>query len=431
MVAPINYMALIPQPDIAGAAAGLGQELRRIRTERAAIGQAETYRNDLQKTFEAGTPEAFSALIAKYPQQREAFKTSWDVLSQGQKDNEFRDAARVYQALQTNPEVAKQMADERITAEENAGGDTTELKQIRGLMDQDPAAAANYLAFTLSSVDPDKWSKMSVERRAEAMAPAELSAKQSAAQKAAVEANFAESNAVQDLAKGGWDIAKVQNDIQVSRQNAQIAAMNAAVAREESETKRQELRMKIEDKKRERETTVREKAAEIEGVRAGIDNSLSTIDRLLQNPELDNILGAVEGSAFYPSTLIGLASPFSDADQRADATADLQTIQSQSFLNNLVEAKEKGATFGALTEREGERLVGAVRNLSAKQSEEQFRANMSEVQRLLLKSRGRLADKYGVPETLPDRPSVQTTPEQPVGDVPLPETSGFRVLGVE
>lgn len=432
MVQPINYMSMVPQPDISGSAARLGQQLQRIRGERQAGEALQAYRTDLQSAFQSGKPEDFSALVAKYPQQREALAKSWDLLDTGRKETEFGEAAQLYQALQFNPQVGRQMIDERIAAMENAGEDPAKLTQIKRLAESDPQAASNYIAFTLSSVDPDKWAKMAQEQRASAAAPAELSEQQSKAKKAAVEANFAESNAVADLAKKGWDTEKIANDIEVSKQNAKIAAINAQLKREENALKRQELQNKIEEKKKTREDVIRSKAAEIEAARMGIDNSLTTIDRLLKNPELDDILGSVEGSKFYPSTLVGLLSPIGDSDKRADALADIETIQSQAFLNNLIEAKSKGATFGALTDKEGDRLIGYVRNLQTQQSEGQFRNNLAEIQRLLLKSRKNLSKKHGVPDTLPDRPEVVTTPEEPTGDVPnVPDTSGFRVLGVE
>ncbi|GAF80283.1 unnamed protein product, partial [marine sediment metagenome] len=99
---------------------------------------------------------------------------------------------------------------------------------------------------------------------------------------------------------------------------------------------------------------------------------------------------------------------------RADAIADLENIQSQSFLNNLMEAKAKGATFGSLTEREGDRLIGYVKNLKTKQSEKQFRSNLSELKRLLLKSRANTARKFGIPEPIPDTP--EAAPAQVTGE---------------
>jgi hypothetical protein len=50
--------------------------------------------------------------------------------------------------------------------------------------------------------------------------------------------------------------------------------------------------------------------------------------------------------------------------------------------------------------------------LSRKQGEDQFRANLGEVQRLLLKSRKGLVNKYGVPDTIPDTPQVKASPEE-------------------
>jgi hypothetical protein len=119
-----------------------------------------------------------------------------------------------------------------------------------------------------------------------------------------------------------------------------------------------------------------------------------------------------------------------DADKRADAIADIETIQSQAFVNNLIEAKKSGATFGSLDKNEGEKLVSYVVNLKRAQSEQQFIDNLREVQRLLLKSRDNLSTQYGVPNNIPDRPNLVTSPEEQQGDVPSMSTEGFKVIGV-
>ena len=412
MVQPINYMAELPQIDLGASLAGLGQEFQRIRQDRQASRASQQYRADLEATFKSGRPEDFSALIAKYPQQREAFRDSWDILSKEQQDAEFRGVAEVFSALQFKPEIAAQLLDDRIEATENSGEDATDLKNIRQALDRNPEMVKSQLAFTLSSVDPEKWQKVASEMRNRDLAPSQLSASQSKAREAAVNADFAESKAVADLQKKGWDVFKLQEDAKIAKENTRIAALNANLKRAKNELQREQLQVKLDEMKRKRDDAINEKVAGAEQARLGIDNSLNTIDRVLKNPELPNVIGSLEGARFYPSTLMGILNPFADADRRADATADIETIQGQQFLDNLMAAKERGAAFGSLTEKEGAKLEGYIASLKTRQSEGQFIDNLKEIQRLLLKSRGVLAQKTGIPESIPDTPNVETTPEQ-------------------
>lgn len=408
MIDPINYMAAMP--NLERSFSELGQALGQRQQRRKASKVAAQYRQDVEKAFNNGKAEDFSALIAKYPQQRDAFKASWDILSKDQQDTEYREAADIYNAMQNNADIAKELVDERILAMQNSGEDTQELEQIRRLMDTNPDVVKNQLAFTLSSIDPDKWATMSTEMRERALAPEQLTAAQAQARKAAVDAKFAESQAVADLKRKGWDIVKIQEDIKIAKSNSKIAALEAQLKRETNQLKREELNLKLKEFKKERDEEVASKTAELKTATIGIDNSINTIDRLLKNPELNNVLGSLEGAAFYPSTLFAIFNPIADADKRVDATADIKNIQSQQFIDNLLSVKERGATFGSLTQKEGDKLKSYVRSLETRQSESQFINNLEEIQRLLLKSRKVLSEKHGVPQTIPDTPEVKTSP---------------------
>jgi hypothetical protein len=239
--------------------------------------------------------------------------------------------------------------------------------------------------------------------RDEALAPAKLreqTAKageaESSAQKAAVAAKFAESNAVIDLEKKGWDITKIQNDIDIAKQNSRIAAMNAATSREGNSLKRQENELKLREMIDKRDTAVREKVSEIENARSTMDNMLNTADRILKTPK--NVVGSAAGpiSARMPTL----------TQDTADFEALVETLGSQSFLAQISNIKG----MGALSNAEGEKLQAALQNFSLKQSPERLLENVKEAQRLILKGRATLAKRSGLPESIPDTPSVQTSP---------------------
>ena len=170
-IGPIQYL---PQPKAFDLQQGLqiGGAIRGIRDrsaaeEKAALAQKQAddlklqYSTDLQEAFKSKSPQAFAMLTAKYPQQREAFKQSYSMISEDQKNNEIAVQGQVYNALNTgNQEVALKLVDERITATKNAGGDTSTLDSIRANIVTDPELAKGSLMFSLSnSMEPDKFAK--------------------------------------------------------------------------------------------------------------------------------------------------------------------------------------------------------------------------------------------------------------------------------
>lgn len=212
---------------------------------------------------------------------------------------------------------------------------------------------------------------------------------------AATAAKFAESKAVQDLKMGEAQIKKMAADTEISRMNVQIAAMNAATSREGNSIKRRENELKLQELEQKRDDVVREKVATVESGRNNIDNMLNTVDRVLKNPSLGDVLGSFEGR------MPGAASILDD--EESDAIALIDTLGSQSFLSQIPNIKG----MGALSNEEGKKLQAALQNLDRAQSEKQFKDNLKEAQRLLLKGRKNLAAQYGLPDTVPDTPAVR------------------------
>lgn len=381
----------------------LGQGIREVRQKRADEQRAEELRKqyaaDLQTTLSNPTPEGFAALSAKYPQQREAFKQSWDMMKEGQRDQEFTTGVQAYGAIQSGrPEEATALLDERIAAKKNAGQDASKLETMRKMLDTNPQYVASHLGLALSSIDPERWTKMTGEMRAAQKAPAELSEAQSKATKAAVEARFAESNAALDLQKKGWDITKIQEDIKISKQNANIAALNAQISKEGNNLKRQELQLKLQDMQEKRDTAVREKAADVSSARSSMDNMLNTADRILKTP-----IGTVESAAGPVSSRMPTVS-----QDTADFEELITTLGSQSFLAQIPNIKG----MGALSNAEGEKLQAALQNFSLRQSPDRLLENVREAQRLILKARKNLTARHGVPEVVPDTPAAAPSPNE-------------------
>lgn len=417
-------MSMIPRPDLARsvqAGAMLGEAIGGAIDAK----QESDFQKDLQDTLARPNFRSFNDLMTKYPSKAENIQKLNDRMDAAEKESSYKTGIDVYTALETgNTDTAKTILDEQIAAGKNAGRDMRIIENIRTKMDQDPKAAQAGIGLWLAGSDPKRWDETTTafEARAKKEAERQKAEFQSVesrakAQKAAVDSKFAESNALLDLQKKGYDITKIQQDISFAKENQRIAMLDKQLKREEDALRRKELEGKLVDAQAARDEKVKQKAADAEGAVATIDNSLTTIQRVLNNPAWRDVVGSFEGGEWIgePLTL------FDDKEQ--DAIAAIETLGSQVFLTN---AKQFGSTAG-LTEKEGAKLQASLASLTRKQSEESFQKNLEEADRLMRKARSNLFRRSGMPETRPDIPQEFTGAQaqpgrgtiQPAG-APLP-----------
>jgi hypothetical protein len=435
---PINYGAAFGSQDPTQAfmqglqgAMGMRAMLTQQQAQEQAVAAAQAkaqqqaqMQADIQSVFGGGTADAKAVLglMGRYPQLSEQYKRVYDGLSQEQQRASVGLVARVGSALRSGqPEVALKVLDEQIEAAKNSGDtqSVSALQAIRKATEIDPSFGLT-TAYSLAAASGEQgqklaeaWIKEDETRRAQelqgpavARAGAEAAKAGSEAQTAAVKAKYADSQAILDLQEKGWNIKALEADVDFKRQSARIAAMNAAIAREGNDLKRQELQMKLQDARTKRDDMVREKASEAGSARGNIDNMLNTIQRVLQSPALNDVVGSWEGSVLYPNQVAAAANllnPFtSSGDDRADAISLVETLGSQAFLSQLPNIKG----MGQLSNVEGDKLQASLQNLTRKQSEKQFRASLNEAARLMTKARRNIEQRLGVPETTPDTPAA-------------------------
>lgn len=410
MPQPFNYMLPDPSASVMqGVQQGLGiaQMKGQIDSQRQqqeagarANEQAKLLQADLATAHANPTPSMLASMMTKYPQLSEQFKRTYDVLTSEQQKARLSQATQVYAALQSgNPEMAQKLLMEQSEAFANSGmeNDAKTAKVIADMVKLNPATALTSTGLFLAhAMGPDKFTEtftnLQNEQRNAAKAPAELSEAQSKASKAAVESKYAEAAAVKELEKKGWDIYKIQEDVKIAKENARIAAASASLARESNGLKRQELGLKLDEMKLKRDEVVRSKAADAESAYSNMDNMLNTADRILNTPF------AVIESAAGP---ISARMPTMSQDT-ADFEQLVETLGSQSFLAQIPNIKG----MGALSDAEGKKLQAALQNFSLKQSPKRLMENVREAQRLILKARKNVAERYGLPATIPDTPAA-------------------------
>lgn len=429
MVAPIDYSLNVKSPfEAALQGMQIGSSLAESREKQglysaqaaAANAKAAAQKSEAQKQLDldVATKNLWEnknptiddyrkvAMMQTDSKMSEQIMKGWEAFDKDQQDKTLKFTGQVLSAFNSgSPQIGVQLLKDRAEAERNAGQEeqAKAYDTWAQIAEANPTAAMKSMGIMVAQVPGgdkviESVTKIGQESRAEAKAPAELKEANAKAEKAAVDAKFAESNAVQEIEKRGWDIKKLQSDIQINKENARIAAINASIARESNQIKRQELGLKLEEMKQKRDEVIRTKTSEIESARGDMDNFLNTADRVLKTPM------SVIGSAAGP---ISARMPTLSQDT-ADFEALVETMGSQAFMSQI--PKMKGT--GALSEKEGEKLQSSLQNLSLKQSPERLVENVKEAQRLILKARKNLADKYGVPESVPDTPQAAPTPEE-------------------
>lgn len=403
------------------------------------------YRINVQNPFESALSGfKIGAGVADIQAQREAaalkLQQQQAALKEAEKNKAYLTlGAQTLAAIDAgNTDVALGIIQGRIDAEKNAGNqqEANALNTWAELIKFNPSAAGGVINRFITATPGGKElldaakiageeqraaalqaPKMKAEEAtarqkeaeaavAEGTTESKIAKERSEAEKAAVAAKFAESNAVIDLEKKGWDIKKLQSDMQIAKQNAAIAAANLAIGREGNDLKRTELELKLKDLKDKRDQAVREKVAEANTSAMQADNLLNTIDGLMSKivEKTDKSGKPTFTSTFRAATgPVDVLLPTIQPDV-ADVQEQFATLGSQITMSRIGEMK------GALSDKDLETLRQSLQSLSLRQSPDQLYRNLKEVQRLTLKARKGAFEKYGVPETVPDTPNVKVEP---------------------
>lgn len=321
--------------------------------------------------------------------------------------------------LSDNKTQAIDLVRQRVVAAKNSGDEPTsqQFDMIAKSLEAAPSSEAafkNYAPYVsllgeegrkmLESVyaaQERPFAQRKVEAEAQT-AEEEAKKRRSEAKTAEIAARYAEPQVLLDLEAKGWNLKKIRQEIETSQQQSRLALLQAQLAKEDKELKRQELQAKIDEAKRKQSADLQQKVADVEGARFNIDNMLNTADRILKNPSLNSVIGTIQGR--MPVVL---------SDEAQDAVALIETLGSQAFLSQIPNVKG----MGALSNAEGEKLQNAFQNLGRVQSEKQFKENLKEAQRLLLKARQNVSTRYGVPETVPDTPAAKPAEAKSIDEI--------------
>ena len=229
---PINYAGMVPQVNIAQQFAEFGQVLvdrkKRIQAEEV----KKVYATDLQAALANPTQETWSNMIAKYPQQREAFAEVRKQYGEVAVRNESNMGMEVSMALENNnPEVATAKLMKIISALENSGRPTGIYQQALNQLELGNTKGAQAAVNSgLAFLDPDNFKKIVDARTAAAKAPSEVTKAEGEAATAAAQGKVATGTVEADIAK-----AKALSDEALSKARVAIATAPDAISKAAAE----------------------------------------------------------------------------------------------------------------------------------------------------------------------------------------------------
>ena len=435
LVRPIDYTVDVQSPfesalggfKLGAGVAEIQAAQQRRELERKALEQAQAAQTELKALFNNpnATAADYERVAVFLPKDQAAILTQgFERKTKEQQQADLRIGGEVYTAIKSgNIDVAKRRLTEKAIALRNSGRES-EAKAAEDsleLINLNPTGAQTTIGLYMARLPGGKEFLESADKtlstqreealqpsalkeaaakadkavsdaivaketatNAPAMAKADADLKAAQAQKAQVEAKYAEQ-----VTKLG--IRKTEEDIIINKENARIAALNAAIARETNVIKQGELQQKIDDAKEKRDAADRDQKATLANQSADIDNFINTAVRIKQTPR--DIINAATGpiASRLPTTNQGVA----------DFEALVETLGSQAFLAQI--PKIKGT--GNLTEKEGDKLQASLQNLSLKQSPDRLLANVDEAVRLLEKARVTITARSGLPTVPSDVPA--------------------------
>jgi len=428
LMPPINYTVDVQSPfESALGGFKLGAGIAEVQAAQQARQKAQTAQTELANLFKNpnATATDYARVTAFLPKDQAATVLSgFEAQTKEQQQNTLKQGTQVYTAIKSgNLPVAEMQLKEQALALRNAGKEKEAqgFDDLSNLIRLNPTGAQTTIALTIAGLPGGKDFLESADKtlstqRAEslqpsvlkeavakadkavsdavvakekatnapAMAKADADLKAAQAQKAQVEAKYAEQ-----VTKLG--IRKTEEDIIINKENARISALNAAIARETNVIRQGELQQKIDDAKEKRDAADRDQKATLANQSADIDNFINTAVRIKQTPRdiIDSATGPI--ASRLPTTNQGVA----------DFEALVETLGSQAFLAQI--PKIKGT--GNLTEKEGDKLQASLQNLSLKQSPDRLLANVDEAVRLLEKARVTITARSGLPTVPSDVPA--------------------------
>lgn len=357
------------------------QQMQQVERQNQMQDDAASYLQQYQQSVQAGKPDnslLYSGVL-KSPQLASSVLGAIGIVDKQQKTGAANDIVNGIAAAKAQDKKSiMQWGAKRIADIKARGGDPTDTQElVKNALSGDWDSVNNSLMTVGAALANEGYI------RPELIGFGQQAEPMSAFQQAST-----------DLRKQELEFNKAQKATETKLKvlEAQMRKEDNNLKREDLQLKIQEQQQKLADMAQQKTNTNREKEAELNQAYFSMDNMLNTVERIKKSPKLDSVVGTVQGRM----------DAYIDDDDAATIRL-IDGLGSQAFMAMVPSLKG----MGALSNAEGDKLAASLQNLSRVTSESAFRENLSEVERLIGKSRSFLSKKYGKPETAPDTPAAR------------------------
>lgn len=369
-IQPIDYSSGAIQALQSGVQTGLGLREANMRQQMFDQQQAQQEKQQqfglsMQKAWESGDNKAMVDLIASNPEQLQTIQGLMGFRDQQQRQAIGSVASQLTAALDSgNVQGAAGVIQSNADTLQAMGQDPATLLQQ---LQQDPASLRKGAdGLMLLTMSPDQV--MAYKQKLEDQ---QLKRDQMSVQLRG-----------QNITARGQDISagSAAADREIRKLENQQRSLDRQLARETNELKQQELRQKMDAAKEKSDKLKRENVSAGEAAISTFDRSIQTIDEILTDPALPSAVGVKGITSYLPGS------------EAQTVKAKIETLKSQSFLNEV----EKMKGLGALTEAEGQRLVSAIGSLDRDMPEKAFVEELNKIKGYMTSRKEAAAKKYGI-----------------------------------
>jgi hypothetical protein len=145
----------------------------KLQQAQAQQAQAQAYQSDVNAYFKDPKPENLASLVAKYPEQANALKSSYDIMDAPAKESRLTQYGQLYTAAKNGrADLAGQQLDNIISAEQSKGITDTDATDLRDAVKRgDPDALTRLQGFTqvhLAAASPEFAKVLGIGTKADA-----------------------------------------------------------------------------------------------------------------------------------------------------------------------------------------------------------------------------------------------------------------------
>lgn len=214
-------------------------------------------------------------------------------------------------------------------------------------------------------------------------------------------------NLTYQSAMTGHSIA--QQNVNLRRMELDDKKYDRQIARETNDLKLADLQDKRAKNQQDIEQARRDKADAYNTSMDAMSRTVETAQKVLDSPGFNGYFGV---------NLNPLSNRFIPGTDAADTSALVDTLKSQGFMSGIQQMRG----LGALSNAEGQKVMDAIGNLSASQSEASAKASIKAIISTTQKAQERLQQKYG--KDIPPIQNAQQAPAAPTQQA----TSGYQSL---